>query len=162
LLDLRDFITEFPRPLGELQTTPEVLGLLSLAGQAPLHSNDDVRAAVRGLLRHGGFKPTGRSKPASEYLIRAANEETLSSRSRRRRTTRFGRPLPIHVDGQLAGSTTYGMLAISKSDTVWFGTTPDAAGLWDRCINELAMFDRALSSEEIAAPYQAAQEEMAR
>jgi hypothetical protein len=76
--------------------------------------------------------------------------------------TADGRPLQIHVDGQLAGSTTYGMLAISKSDTVWFGTTPDAAGLWDRRINELAMFDRALSSEEIAALCPAAQEEMAR
>jgi DNA/RNA-binding domain of Phe-tRNA-synthetase-like protein len=62
-----------------LETTPEVLELLSLAGQAPLHSSDDVRAAVRDLLRHGGFKPTGRSKPASEYLMRAANEGMLSS-----------------------------------------------------------------------------------
>lgn len=31
-----------------------------------------VRAAVRDLLRHGGFKPTGRSKPASEFLAQAA------------------------------------------------------------------------------------------
>ncbi len=30
------------------------------------------RRAVRDLLRHGGFKPTGRSKPASEYLAGAA------------------------------------------------------------------------------------------
>jgi len=28
-------------------------------------------------LRHGGFKPTGRSKPASEYLVRAAGEGQL-------------------------------------------------------------------------------------
>jgi DNA/RNA-binding domain of Phe-tRNA-synthetase-like protein len=34
---------------------------------------------VRQLLRHGGFKPTGRSKPASEYLIRAVGEGKLSS-----------------------------------------------------------------------------------
>jgi DNA/RNA-binding domain of Phe-tRNA-synthetase-like protein len=79
LLDLRAFVTEFPRPVGELQTTPDVLGLLSLAGQAPLQSSDDVSAAVRDLLRHGGFKPTGRCKPASEYLIRAANEGTFAS-----------------------------------------------------------------------------------
>jgi len=34
---------------------------------------------VRALLRHAGFKPTGRSKPASEYLIKAVSEGKLSS-----------------------------------------------------------------------------------
>ena len=32
----------------------------------------EARAAVRALLRQGGFKPTGRNKPASEYLAQAA------------------------------------------------------------------------------------------
>lgn len=32
------------------------------------------RAAVRGLLRYGRYKPTGRGKPASEYLLNAALE----------------------------------------------------------------------------------------
>jgi DNA/RNA-binding domain of Phe-tRNA-synthetase-like protein len=32
------------------------------------------RAAVRDLLRHGAYKPTGRGKPASEYLLNAAAE----------------------------------------------------------------------------------------
>jgi DNA/RNA-binding domain of Phe-tRNA-synthetase-like protein len=31
-----------------------------------------TRAAVRDLLRRGGYKPTGRGKPASEYLAQAA------------------------------------------------------------------------------------------
>jgi DNA/RNA-binding domain of Phe-tRNA-synthetase-like protein len=31
-----------------------------------------VRTAVRDLLRRGGYKPTGRGKPASEYLAQAA------------------------------------------------------------------------------------------
>ena len=31
-----------------------------------------VRKGIRDLLRHGGFKPTGRNKPASEYLAKAA------------------------------------------------------------------------------------------
>ena len=34
---------------------------------------------MRDLLRHGGFKPTGRNKPASEYLIKAASAGTLST-----------------------------------------------------------------------------------
>jgi DNA/RNA-binding domain of Phe-tRNA-synthetase-like protein len=31
------------------------------------------------MLRHGGYKPTGRGKPASEYLLRAAAEGALGS-----------------------------------------------------------------------------------
>lgn len=42
-------------------------------------SDDAVRAAVRALLRFGGYKPSGRGKPASEYLLAAAAEGTLGS-----------------------------------------------------------------------------------
>lgn len=31
-----------------------------------------VKAAVRDMLRHGSYRPTGRGKPASEYLLNAA------------------------------------------------------------------------------------------
>ena len=33
-----------------------------------------VKEAVRGMLKRGGFKPSGRNKPASEYLAQAARE----------------------------------------------------------------------------------------
>jgi DNA/RNA-binding domain of Phe-tRNA-synthetase-like protein len=79
LLDLRAFVTEFPRPVGEMPSSPDLIALLKLDAVAPLHSDDAVREAVRKLLRHGGFKPTGRSKPASEYLLKAVGEGTLSS-----------------------------------------------------------------------------------
>jgi len=62
-----------------MPSPPESLDLLSLDTHAPLASDDAVREAVRHLLRHGGFKPTGRSKPASEYLLRAARESKLTS-----------------------------------------------------------------------------------
>jgi DNA/RNA-binding domain of Phe-tRNA-synthetase-like protein len=78
LLDLPAFITIFPRPLGEMPSPAELVALFSLEAPAPLHSDDTVRDAVRNLLRHGGFKPTGRSKPASEYLIRAVAEGKLA------------------------------------------------------------------------------------
>ena len=75
LLELAAFVTDFPRPLGECPSPPELLAGLRLEFAAPLQSDDTVRAAVRDLLRHGGiFKPTGRSKPASEYLIKAASD----------------------------------------------------------------------------------------
>ena len=79
LLDARVFTTTFARPLGETPTPAEIFALLSLEAEAPFKSDDAVREAVRVLLRHGGFKPSGRSKPASEYLIRAVGEKALAS-----------------------------------------------------------------------------------
>lgn len=79
LLDLGAFVTGFPHTLEEMRTPPELTRLLALDASAPMQSNDGVRDAVRSLLRQAGFKPTGRSKPASEYLIRAVGEGTLSS-----------------------------------------------------------------------------------
>ena len=79
LLDARIFTTTFPRPLGEMPTPAETFALLSLEAKTPLHSDDATREAVRALLRHGGFKPAGRSKPASEYLVKAVGDGALSS-----------------------------------------------------------------------------------
>ena len=79
LLDLYAFAATFPLSLDELTSSEELTQLLSLDATAPLTSNDEVRAKIRNLLRHGGFKPTGRSKPASEYLIKAAREGKLTS-----------------------------------------------------------------------------------
>src|SRR5262245_43287500 len=41
------------------------------AGSNALRS-ESVKGAVRELLRAGGYKPAGRGKPASEYLMQAA------------------------------------------------------------------------------------------
>lgn len=53
---------------------PAVVDRLVEAALAPgaERGGEAVRAAVRDLLRLGGFKPTGRNKPASEYLAGAA------------------------------------------------------------------------------------------
>ncbi|MFN7134662.1 MAG: phenylalanine--tRNA ligase beta subunit-related protein [Myxococcales bacterium] len=67
-------------PDGLASASPEwLVELLRPGAPAPLAPDEQVRAAVRELLRHGGFKPTGRSKPASEYLARAAEEGKLGS-----------------------------------------------------------------------------------
>jgi DNA/RNA-binding domain of Phe-tRNA-synthetase-like protein len=79
LLELAAFTTELPAPLSEVPSRPELITLLAPAPAAPMQSDDGVRAAVRDLLRHGGYKPTGRGKPASEYLIRAAADGALAS-----------------------------------------------------------------------------------
>lgn len=77
LLDAAAFAAFLPAPLGELASSPELLGLLALDAPAPWRPEPAVADAVRALLRHGGFKPSGRSKPASEYLIRAVGEGAL-------------------------------------------------------------------------------------
>ena len=74
LLEVGAFVTRFAAPLVELATPEAILTLTDPATRAPLVSSDTVRAEVRQLLRHGGFKPAGRSKPASEYLHAAASE----------------------------------------------------------------------------------------
>ena len=79
LLDFHCFSAQFPRPLGEMPSPPALLDLLRPEAVGPMQADDSIRETVRSLLRHGGFKPTGRSKPASEYLIKAVREGLLSS-----------------------------------------------------------------------------------
>ncbi len=80
LLHATAFVTRFPRPLGELPSPETLRSGLAPDAPAPFPPPDDgLRAAVRDLLRHGGFKPTGRSKPASEYLRKASAEGQLGS-----------------------------------------------------------------------------------
>src|SRR3569833_2427055 len=74
LLEVDAFVTRFARPLAELATPPGLLIFVDPQASAPICSSDSVRAEVRALLRHGGFKPAGRSKPASEYR-RAGQQE---------------------------------------------------------------------------------------
>jgi len=61
-----------PENAAEGAAGPEVEG-------AALARSEEVRQAVRKLLRHGGYRPTGRGKPASEYLVRAVGEGKLGA-----------------------------------------------------------------------------------
>ena len=73
LLSLAAFEATFAVPLVELPISPEVDRLLDAPGRegpagAAFFIDDVVRGAIRDVLRAGGFKPTGRNKPSSEYL----------------------------------------------------------------------------------------------
>jgi DNA/RNA-binding domain of Phe-tRNA-synthetase-like protein len=78
LLHLRAVAAEFVQPLGAVATPAAIRALLAPGATSPMPApDDDLRATIRDLLRHAGFKPTGRSKPSSEYLLRAAEEGKL-------------------------------------------------------------------------------------
>ena len=81
LLRTAAFVTTYARPLGELDAS-DLAALLALDADTPVERDEDVRKAVRDLLRHGGYKPTGRGKPASEYLVRAVGEGKMGSINR--------------------------------------------------------------------------------
>ena len=79
LLDAGAFVTSFGAPLEQCPIPTSIRELLRgpAAAAAGFASDDAVRRAVRDLLRHGGYKPTGRGKPASEYLLGAVAEGPL-------------------------------------------------------------------------------------
>ncbi len=135
LLEIEAFVTRFARPLVELTTPDVIVQLIEPNAEAPLCSSDTVRNEVRQLLRHGGFKPAGRSKPASEYLhasicdgrfprinaaVDACNAVSLHS----------GLPISLVDVDRSAGTLTIGMLAAGTSYVFNpSGQTIDAGGL---------------------------------
>lgn len=75
----RAFFTTFNEPLGRIVSPPELIAGLSAEADVGLFRTEELRGAVRDMLRHGGYKPTGRGKPASEYLVRTAGEAGIRS-----------------------------------------------------------------------------------
>jgi DNA/RNA-binding domain of Phe-tRNA-synthetase-like protein len=69
--------------VGSISASPDILAgeLAALAAKraAADFPPADIKDAVRGMLRSGGFKPAGRQKPASEYLAQAAREGRFPS-----------------------------------------------------------------------------------
>lgn len=72
------FETRFPADLQDLPTPPGISGFLRSRLDAPLATSDTIRKTIRDALRGHGYKPTGRGKPASEYLHKAVASGRLS------------------------------------------------------------------------------------
>ena len=73
------FETILRHPLSETHSPEWLTELLRNDATVPVQRSEELRTAVRDMLRHGGYKPTGRGKPASEYLVRAAQEGGIRS-----------------------------------------------------------------------------------
>ncbi len=65
---LAEGVTVAPSPTALAAEIDAAIAASVASGGAP----EAVRTAVRDLLRHGGYKPTGRGKPSSEFLAQAA------------------------------------------------------------------------------------------
>lgn len=77
LLEAAVVVTKFDQSIGE---TPSPVGLvekLTLPQTAPIATEPEVKSHVRNMLRFGGYKPTGRGKPSSEYLRQAVAKSKL-------------------------------------------------------------------------------------
>jgi len=79
LLDAVLLHTVWPQPLGEMETLADLDDWFSVDAASPIEPIESLKTTVRDLLRHGGFKPSGRSKPASEYLLGAVAKGVMSS-----------------------------------------------------------------------------------
>ncbi len=69
----------FDSPLGELETPAEIFDMLDTQFASPISKAENTKTLVRDVLRQTGYKPTGRGKPASEYLIKAVSEKRLGT-----------------------------------------------------------------------------------
>ncbi len=74
--------------------------------------------------------------------------------------TADGQQLKIYEDGKLVASAPCTEIVTSDSDTIWFGTDENSNRVWDGRIDEMVLFDRALTEAEVAALYRTAQEEI--
>jgi DNA/RNA-binding domain of Phe-tRNA-synthetase-like protein len=79
LLAVEAFIARWPQPLGEVHLPAWLDALRGPEAEHPFASDDTVQPAVRAMLRHAGYKPSGRGKPSSEYLRGAAQESRLGA-----------------------------------------------------------------------------------
>ena len=79
-VDLRGIVVTFSDSLGACRTPGWLVELFQPeVPSLSLVRSEDTRKKIRDLLRGGGYKPTGRGKPSSEYLVRAAEEGFLKS-----------------------------------------------------------------------------------
>lgn len=70
------FTSRFNAPIGSLEFPQHINTMLQLKTEIPVSADDSIRFAIRELLRSGGYKPAGRGKPSSEYLLNVSRENT--------------------------------------------------------------------------------------
>jgi hypothetical protein len=153
-----------PPPLGTGQFTLTVFVYLETRAH-------DGTVATNTCGDEGNFALALEDKGLLKATIRNSNGEVHSVTSsallplktwRHLVVTADGDQLKLYEDGELVAKTACAEMATSNSETLWFGTDAEGLGLWNGRIDELALFDKALSDKDVVDLYQAALEEMAR
>ncbi len=75
LLNVYIFETVFSKSTAQIEYPKWLNDLFFIKAPAPVISNEVIRKSIRDLLRYGGYKPSGRAKPASEYLQKTVLEQ---------------------------------------------------------------------------------------
>lgn len=78
-LSLAALSIELSQALGDTPSPPWLQQALRPDEPAPVAGSEALRTAVRDLLRVHGYRPTGRGKPSSEYLVGAAADGRLGT-----------------------------------------------------------------------------------
>jgi DNA/RNA-binding domain of Phe-tRNA-synthetase-like protein len=82
-LDVQGFVLEHSdanqniEPCKWLSLDPEIVAASPFDFHQDTELYESTKSTVRDLLRHAGYKPTGRGKPASEYLVKAVSQGKL-------------------------------------------------------------------------------------
>jgi hypothetical protein len=110
---------------------------------------------------NGRLQATIRKSDGDENVV--TSNSTLPQKTWRHVVvTADGENLHLYEDGDLVAANPCSSVAATNAEAVWFGTDSRANRVWDGRIDELALFDKALTKEEVAALYLTAQEEIAR
>lgn len=120
------------------------------AAAEPFPGEEEAKNAVRSLLRFGKYKPSGRGKPASEYLLEAAREgsfpsinnavDALNLVSMRSR-------LPISlIDTEKAGGTSFRLRRGREGEQYVFNRSGQVLGLQDLLLVSILPADEPLAT----------------
>ena len=77
LLYAKVFITKWPAPMSQNYDLTHVRGFFG-EQHFDFEPPSDIKLEIRNLLREGGFSPSGRNKPACEYLAKAIEKGWFS------------------------------------------------------------------------------------
>jgi hypothetical protein len=150
-----------PPPLQSGELTLSVFVYLeSRAGNAMAVTNirGDEGTFALGLNEDGRIQTTVRN--AQGELQSVSDEALLPLRTWCHLVmTVDGDQLRFYKDGQLVASAS-ASLASNQARALWFGTDSGGVHLWDGRIDEVALFDKALSDAEIKELHEAAVEEI--
>lgn len=133
----------------------------SPAGMIATNIGDDNGNFALSLNENG--VPQAKVREIDGELRSLVSDKTLPQRTWRHIVvTADGDQLRLYEDGQPAASAQCESMATSTSEAICFGAKSSGVEILNGRIDELALFDHALSDFDIAELYQAALEEMAR